>query len=139
MAGIVSECPITMQLSIIWHQAHNIEADPNLILSIHEIPLYNLRHQMVAVQIEFHTQNGEVFCFCLECADHDLILVIRQEFYIGTNISKAVCLHAQNEMKNIGVNHGMYIDGVHKQRIFILMSPRPIDLRPFRKPHWVLM
>jgi hypothetical protein len=125
MAGIVSECPITMQLATIWHQAHTIETDFNPILSIHEIPLYMLRHQVVTVQIEFHTQNGEVYCFCLECADHDLILVIRQEFYIGSTISKAICQYACDEMAKGGINHRLYLDQLHSQRIFILMSPRP--------------
>lgn len=142
MAAFMTLCAITTHLATIWNGAkkvHSVLYPMNPIVSIHEIPLYNLHHQVVATQIEFRTKNGWVYCFCIDAGDHQLHLAIRQEFPVGANISKGVCQEARTKMIAQRINHRLYFDPIHGQKIFILMSPRSIDLSVFKKPHWVVM
>ena len=142
MAAFMTICAVTMHLATIWRGAkkvHSVLYPLNPIESIREVPLYNLHHQVVATQIEFYTKNGWVYCFCIAAGDHQLHSAIRQEFHVGDNISKGVCQEARTKMASSGINHRLYFDTVHGYRIFILMSPRAIDLNAFKKPHWVVM
>lgn len=142
MAAIMTICAVTMHLATIWKGAKTVQSvlyPMNPIESIHEIPLYNLHHQVVAMQVEFRTKNGWVYCFCFDIHDQGLHLAIRQELHVGSNITKAVCREARRKMAESGLNHRFYFDPIHGQKIFILMSPRPIDLSVFKKPHWTVM
>ena len=54
----------------------------------------------------------------------------------GTNINRGVCDEARSKMMAARINHMIYFDPSHGHCIFILISPRPIDLRCYAKPHW---
>lgn len=72
MAAIMTICAVTMHLATIWKGAKTVQSvlyPMNPIESIHEIPLYNLHHQVVAMQVEFRTKNGWVYCFCFDIHD----------------------------------------------------------------------
>lgn len=139
MAAIITLCALGMHALTIWRLAKKVQsiAFPfNPVVSVHEIPLYNAANQVVAVQLELHTKNGWLYCFCFDVHDHLLRTAILREFSPGTNINRGVCDEARSKMMAARINHMIYFDPSHGHRIFILISPRPIDLRCYAKPHW---
>lgn len=142
MAAIIGLCAVGMHMVTIWNGAKKVRSvlfPLNQVTGISEIPLYNAAQQVVAMQLELHTQNGWIYCFCFDIHDQALRYAIRQEFPVGTNISRGVCNEARTKLIATNINHRIYFDPSHGKRIFILMSPRPINLNVFKKPHWTVM
>src|SRR3989338_1150690 len=135
MAASPPLCAIGVHVLNIWRAAKAIFPF-NLIIAVWESPIYNLERQVTAVELEFKTQNGWYYCFYFDVHDYLLREAIFREFSQGSNLNRDVCNEAKAKMVASGVNHHIYFDPTHGQRIIILMSTRPIDLRIFAHPHW---